>query len=144
MLNKVEIYGRLTSDPEVRYTRDGKAIASFNIAVQKNRDEADFFPVTAYERTAELIEKYLAKGRSIIIVGKLVQDKWTTKEGQNRSRTSIVAEDITFVTASQSSQNGSGEAKASQANNSTPKETKANEGFMDIPDGVDDEGLPFN
>lgn len=99
-INQVILMGRLTRDPEQRTTSTGKTIASFGIAVDRGGqdDTADFFNVTAWEKLGELVVQYLAKGRRVLVQGRLRQDSWDDKEtGKKQSRIEVVATDVTFL-----------------------------------------------
>ena len=99
-INQVILMGRLTRDPEQRTTTSGKGIASFSIAVDRGgqEDAADFFDVTAWEKLGDLVMQYLAKGRRVLVQGRLRQDSWDDKEtGKRRSRIEVVATDVTFL-----------------------------------------------
>lgn len=99
-INQVILMGRLTRDPEQRTTTTGKTIASFSIAVDRGGqdDTADFFNVTAWEKLGELVVQYLAKGRRVLVQGRLRQDSWDDKEtGKKMSRIEVVATDVTFL-----------------------------------------------
>lgn len=97
-INQVILMGRLTRDPEGRSTTTGKNIANFSIAVDRGNDEADFFDVTAWEKLGDLVMQYLAKGRRVLVQGRLRQDSWDDKEtGKRRTRVEVVATDVTFL-----------------------------------------------
>lgn len=99
-INQVILMGRLTRDPEQRSTSTGKNIASFSIAVDRagQDDAADFFDVTAWEKLGDLVMQYLAKGRRVLVQGRLRQDSWDDKEtGKRRTRVEVVATDVTFL-----------------------------------------------
>ena len=99
-INQVILMGRLTRDPEQRTTTTGKNIASFSIAVDRagQDDAADFFDVTAWEKLGDLVMQYLAKGRRVLVQGRLRQDSWDDKEtGKRRTRVEVVATDVTFL-----------------------------------------------
>lgn len=99
-INQVILMGRLTRDPEQRTTTTGKTIASFSIAVDRGgqEDAADFFDVTAWEKLGDLVMQYLAKGRRVLVQGRLRQDSWDDKEtGKRRSRVEVTATDVTFL-----------------------------------------------
>lgn len=99
-INQVILMGRLTRDPEQRTTSTGKTIANFSIAVDRmsQDDSADFFNITAWEKLGDLVVKYLAKGRRVIVQGRLRQDSWDDKEtGKKQSRIEVVATDVTFL-----------------------------------------------
>lgn len=99
-VNQVFLMGRLTRDPEQRTTTTGKTIVSFSIAVDRigQDDSADFFNVTAWEKLGELVMQYLAKGRRVLVQGRLRQDSWDDKEtGKKRSSVEVTATDVTFL-----------------------------------------------
>jgi single-strand DNA-binding protein len=101
-LNVVVVGGRATRDPELKYTASGTAVANVSIAVNRNRkaadgssvDEASFFDVVAWERTAEVAAQFIKKGKAITVIGTLKQDRWTTPEGDPRSKVVIHANRI--------------------------------------------------
>src|ERR1700740_334064 len=105
-LNKVQLAGRLTRDPEIRHTTSGTAIADISLAVSRfykneageTRDETDFIDVTAFGRSAEIIQKHLHKGNPIFVEGRLKLDQWDDKQtGAKRSRLKVIAESMQFV-----------------------------------------------
>lgn len=99
-INQVILMGRLTRDPETRTTPSGKTVTSFSLAVdrQTQDDQADFFDVTAWEKTGELVAQYVTKGRRILVQGRLRQDSWDDKDtGKKRSKVEVVAFDVTFL-----------------------------------------------
>ena len=142
-MNKVILIGRFVRDPEVRYTSNDKCCSTFNIAVdrkykQEGQPEADFPRVIAWGKTAEFIEKYFRQGMKIVIEGRIQTGKYTNKEGQTVYTTDVVAESVEFAESKSASSN---------SNSSKPAESKPKideDGWMNIPDDVDDEGLPFN
>ena len=97
--NKVIIGGRLTSDPELKQTQSGIAVAQFSVAVNRKakQGETDFFNVIAWRQTAEFVSRYFRKGSSICIVGSLQNSTWTDKNGQKHYKTDIVADEVNFV-----------------------------------------------
>jgi single-strand DNA-binding protein len=123
-INQVILMGRLTRDPEQRTTSTGKTIASFSIAVDRggDSDTADFFEVTAWEKLGDLVIQYLAKGRRVLVQGRLRQDSWDDKEtGKKRSRVEVTATDVTFLDgpsdgAGSSSSQPAGPSNAAQKN----------------------------
>ncbi|MCR5719456.1 MAG: single-stranded DNA-binding protein [Lachnospiraceae bacterium] len=149
-MNKVILMGRLTRDPEVRYSQGASqtAVARFSIAVDRrfkrdNEPDADFFNCTAFGKQAEFIEKYLRKGTKIVVVGRIQNDNYTNKDGQMVYSVRVMVDEIEFAESknSQSSDNaGFNNFNAGQS--SAPDQGAAN-GFMNIPDGIDEE-LPFN
>ena len=133
-MNKVVLMGRLTRDPEVRYTQgdNSMAIAKFSLAVNRrfkkeNEPEADFFNCTAFSKQAEFVEKYLKQGTKILLSGRIQNDNYTNKEGQKVYSIQIMVEEMEF---------------AESKNNSTSEPSQSNDGFMNIPDGLQEE-LPF-
>ena len=142
-MNKVILIGRFVRDPEIRYTPNDRCCANFSIAVdrkykQEGQQDADFPRVIAWGKTAEFIEKYFRQGMKIVIEGRIQTSKYTNKEGQTVYTTDVVAESVEFAESKSAASNG---------NNSKPVENKPKideDGWMSIPDNVDDEGLPFN
>lgn len=96
-MNFTALRGRFTADPEIRRTGTGKAVCSFSLACNRRNDQADFFDCVAYETTAENIAKFFAKGRVIIILGRLQARKWTDREGNSRKTVEIVVRDFYFA-----------------------------------------------
>lgn len=145
-MNKVILMGRLTRDPEVRYSQGAEpmAVARYTLAVDRRgrRDEngqnADFISCVAFARNAEFAEKYFRKGTKIAITGRIQTGSYNDREGRKVYTTDVVVEDQEFAESksSQNSQNG--------GNRQAPTEQPdAGDGFMNIPDGIDEE-LPFN
>lgn len=146
-MNKSILMGRLTRDPEIRYSQGDNptAIARFSLAVdrrtRRDGDEqtADFISCLAFGKTAEFAEKYLRKGTKIVCVGRIQTGSYTNRDGQKVYTTEVVVEELEFAEskAAASTQDNGGNSfvpVAPQANN---------DGFMNVPDGID-EGLPFN
>lgn len=106
-INQVILMGRLTRDVELRATSSGKNVAEFSLAVDGMNDKTDFFDVTAWDKTAEIMEKYTAKGSKVLVQGRLRQDNWEDKDGNKRSKVAITAFDVTFLDSKQGSQDGS-------------------------------------
>ena len=102
MLNHIVIMGRLTRDPELRKTNSGTSVASFTVAVDRDRapegqeKETDFIDCVAWRGTAEFVEKYFKKGRMIVVSGRLQLRDWTDKEGNKRRSAEIVADSCYF------------------------------------------------
>lgn len=131
-MNTVILLGRLTSDPDIRSTRDGKAVASFTLAVDRYKEGADFIRCQAWEKRADFCEKYLKKGTKIAIRGRIRTGDYTDKDGKKVYTTDVVIEDIEFA-----------QTKAAQAAQEAPEPKPDENGFMDIPDNIGEE-LPFN
>lgn len=102
MLNKIFLMGRLTRDPELRRTQAGTAVASFSLAVDRDRGkkgedkETDFIDIVAWRNTAEFVSKYFAKGRMAVVEGRLQIRDWTDKEGNKRRSAEVIADNIYF------------------------------------------------
>ena len=98
-MNRVCIMGRLTRDPELRRTQSGKAVTSFPIAVDRDGKDAgtDWFDVVAWERTAEFATQYCAKGRKVVVDGRLQARDWTDKDGNKRRAVEIIAHSVYFA-----------------------------------------------
>jgi single-strand DNA-binding protein len=141
-INQVILMGRLTADPEQRTTSTGKVIASFSIAVDRGGqdDATDFFNVTAWEKLAELVVKYLGKGRRVLVQGRLRQDSWDDKEtGKKRSKVEVVATDVTFLDGPSS--DGQGASPSSSSSSSKKTEDVVIEDIDDKP--IDLSEIPF-
>ena len=152
-MNKVILVGRLTRDPEVRYSagEGSMAIARYSLAVDRRgrRDNAgsdqptaDFINIVAFGRDGEFAEKYLRKGMRILVEGRIQTGSYTNKEGQKVYTTDIVVERHEFVESKGASQGGSGDSFAASGAGQ-PMAQPEGDGFMNIPDGIDEE-LPFN
>jgi single-strand binding protein len=103
LLNRVVLIGRLTKDPELRYTPNGVAVANFTLAVDRNFKNAqgerdtDFIPCVVYRQLAELVTNYLAKGKLAAVDGRIQVRSFTGQDGQKRWVTEIIAEDVRFL-----------------------------------------------
>ena len=122
--NKVILGGRLTADPELKTTQSGIAVVSFSIAVNRRyknaaqQTEADFFNVTAWRSTAELVARYFRKGSSICVVGTIQNSTWTDQQNVKHYRTDIVADEVMFVDSR--AESGAGEEGFAAPSFSTP------------------------
>lgn len=102
MMNQVVLMGRMTADPELRHTQSGVAVTTFRLAVDrdfKDKDgekKADFLPVVCWRGTAEFVSKYFSKGRLVAVCGRLQVREYTTKDGDKRYATEIVADNVYF------------------------------------------------
>ena len=136
--------GRLTRDPEVRYSQgeSATAVARFTLAVDRRfrRDDAstDFIGCVAFGRNAEFIEKYFRQGTKALITGRIQTGSYTNRDGQKVYTTDVVVEDQEFA----ESKNSQGESGFQSTSRPMPS-AAAGDGFMNIPDGIDEE-LPFN
>ena len=141
--------GRLTRDPEVRYSQgeNATAIARYTLAVDRrfnrNNDDqtADFISCVAFGRSGEFAEKYLHKGTKIAVTGRIQTGSYTNKDGVKVYTTDIVVEDQEFAESKNASQQAGGDYAPAGRTQSAPM--AAGDGFMNIPDGIDEE-LPFN
>ncbi|MGN8706674.1 single-stranded DNA-binding protein [Bacillota bacterium HCP3S3_E9] len=145
-MNKVNLIGRLTADPEVRYTQGDQpiCIASYRLAVERRgkkvegQQNADFISIKAFGKGGEFAEKYLHKGMKVAVSGHIQTGSYTRQDGQNVYTTDVIADEQEFC-----------ESKAANdvAQNTAPKETQKEkppiDDFMSIPNGIDEE-LPFN
>ncbi len=150
-MNKVILMGRLTRDPEVRYSQgdNSMAIARFTIAVDRrvrrdsnNGDEqtADFISCVAFGRTADFLERYGRKGTKFVVEGRIQTGSYTNKDGQRVYTTDVVVENVEFAESKNAA--GSSDSGSTPAERPAPSGA-AGDGFMNIPDGIDEE-LPFN
>lgn len=141
-MNKIILCGRLTKDPEVRYSQGATQTAVARVSLAVNRKwkregepEADFFNCTAFGKQAEFIEKYLKKGSKVLVSGRVQNDNYTNKDGQKVYAVNIMIEEIEFAESK-----NAGQQDTNQRHQDRPAYT--NDGFMSIPDG-EEEQLPF-
>lgn len=147
-MNKVMLMGRLTRDPEVRYTQANEpmAVARYTLAVDRrikrdSENSADFISCVAFGKTGEFAEKYLKKGTKIVVIGRLQTGSYTNKDGAKVYTTDVVVEEHEFAesrAAASSAGFGSGSV---QPDMPTPQDAMAHD-FMNIPNDVED-NLPF-
>ena len=152
-MNKVILMGRLTRDPEVRYSQGASqtAVARFSVAVDRRfkregEPDADFFNCTCFGKQAEFVERYLNKGVKVVLSGRVQNDNYTNKDGQMVYSVRIMVDEIEFA-ESKNASGGNGEGGYNNGGyaggNNAPAASGAGDGFMNIPDGIDEE-LPFN
>ena len=157
-MNKVILMGRLTRDPEVRYSQGASATAvgRFSIAVDRKfkregEPDADFFNCTSFGKQAEFVEKYLRKGTKVVVVGRIQNDNYTNKDGQQVYSVRIMVDEIEFA-ESKNAAGGNGEGSygagsygsgSNGGHQSQAPSGGAGDGFINIPNGID-EDLPFN
>ena len=102
MLNKAILMGRLTRDPELRYTQSNLPVVSFSIAVDRNyggngkERQTDFIDIVAWRRTAEFVSQWFTKGMMIVVVGSIQSRRWQDKNGNNRTSIEVVADEVQF------------------------------------------------
>ncbi len=153
-MNKVILMGRLTRDPEVRYSQgeSATAVARYTLAVDRRfkRDgeqSADFINCVVFGKSAEFAEKYFHQGIKIAITGRIQTGSYTNKDGQKVYTTDVVVEEQEFAESKGASNAGGGgysQPAAAPAPAARPEPSAAaGDGFMNIPDGIDEE-LPFN
>jgi single-strand DNA-binding protein len=143
-MNKVILMGRLTRDPEVRYTDNGNSIARYTLAVDRKfkregEPDADFISCVSFGKSAEFAEKYFKQGTKIAITGRIQTGSYTNKDGQKVYTTDVVIEEQEFAESKSSSGSDSG---YQQTQRPAPSQA-VGDGFMNIPDGLDEE-LPFS
>lgn len=137
-MNSVNLTGRLTRDPEIRYTDAGLSIARFSIAVDRRfykdgEQSADFINIVSFGKTAEFIEKWFKKGTKIEVSGRIQTGSYANNDGAKVYTTDVVAEQVGFA-----------ESKNSQNSGANSPSEAQDDGFMNIPDGGIDEEMPFN
>lgn len=141
-MNKVILMGRLTRDPDVRVSNTADrqiTVARYTLAVDRrakrdgNDQTADFISCVAFDRAAEFAEKYLHQGTKVLVTGRIQTGSYTNKEGHKVYTTDVMIEEQEFC-----------ESKGQGIVEKPSPNTSAGDGFMNLPDGMDDEGLPFN
>ena len=153
-MNKVILMGRLTRDPDIRYSQgeNAMAIARYTLAVDRRvkRDAegqtADFISCVAFSRVAEFAERYLHQGTKIVVEGRIQTGSYTNKDGQKVYTTEVVVENCEFAESKGSASEASATGRPEPSNDTSFYEpvNAAGDGFMNIPDGLEDDGLPFN
>lgn len=136
-MNKVILMGRLTRDPEVRYSASSTAIARYTLAVDRmytreNDPTADFIPCVCFGKTAEFAENHLHKGIKIAVTGRIQTGSYTNRDGQKVYTTDVVVEQQEFA-----------ESRSASSASAQQPAPALDDGYINIPDGIDDE-LPFN
>lgn len=141
-MNKTVLMGRLTADPQVRYSQgdNATAVARYTLAVNRKfkkdgEPTADFIPCVAFGRSAEFTEKYFRKGMQVAVSGRIQTGSYTNKDGNKVYTTDVVVEEQEFAESKAANQQN----QQSAGSGSIP----ASDGFMNIPDGMDEE-LPFS
>jgi single-strand DNA-binding protein len=159
--NKVILVGNLTRDPEVRYTSGGTAVTDIGMAISRNwtdrstnerKEETTFVDVTLWGRTAEIAGEYLAKGRPVLIEGRLQLDQWEDRDtGQKRSKLKVIGESMQLLGSrgegggppGQSSGAGRQSGQASQPSQAGAASQAPHEAFYDSPSSAPDDDVPF-
>ena len=152
-MNKVILMGRLTRKPEISWNEEDLCIARFTLAVDRRfkregQQDADFIGCVAFGRTAEFVEKYFRQGMRMVISGRIQTGSYTNRDGQKVYTTDVVAEEVEFAESKATSDalrnnSGMGGGYQPQAPSAPSPSGAAGDGFMNIPDGIDEE-LPFN
>ena len=156
-MNKVILMGRLTRDPDIRYSagENSTAVARYTLAVDRRfrRDgeqTADFISCVAFGRTAEFAEKYFHQGIRIVISGRIQTGSYTNRDGVKVYTTDVVVEEQEFAESKSASAENSGgfgggyrQSQAAAPAHAPAAASASADGFMNIPDGIDEE-LPFN
>lgn len=155
-MNKVILMGRLTRDPEVRYSQGTSqtSVARFSVAVDRRfkregEPDADFFNCTCFGKQAEFVERYLHKGTKVVLCGRIQNDNYTNKDGQMVYSVRVMVDEIEFAESKNASAGNNDGGYNNGYNNggfgggNAPAASGAGDGFMNIPDGIDEE-LPFN
>lgn len=125
-MNKVVLIGRLTRDPELRYTPNGSAVCTFTIAVdrpftsQSGEREADFIEIVVWNKTAENVSKYMSKGRQIAVDGRLQIRQYEGNDGQRRWRAEVIANTVEFLGSGNGGSNG-GQSGYANSSSSAPR-----------------------
>lgn len=146
-MNRVILMGRLVRDPEIRYTSGERsmAVARYTLAVDRrgrksqdgNEQTADFINIVAFGKAGEFVEKYFRQGLRVLVSGRIQTGSYTNKEGQKVYTTDVIADDQEFADSKNS-------AGGYQPTSRPAPSDAVGDGFMSIPDDVEDEGLPFN
>ena len=148
-MNRAILMGRLTRDPEVRYSSGERsmAIARYTLAVDRgfkrgdsSEQNADFMPCVAFDKAGEFAERYFRQGMRVLVSGRIQTGSYTNKEGQKVYTTEVIIDTQEFA----DSKGASDGSSSYQASTRPSPASASTDGFMNIPDGVDDEGLPFN
>lgn len=147
-MNRVILMGRLTKDPDIRYTQGERsmAIARYTLAVDRRgrrgqdssaeQQTADFINCVAFDRAAEFAEKYFRQGMRVLVSGRIQTGSYVNQEGRKVYTTEVILDDQEFADSKGASGRGPEQRQVQGAD--------IGDGFMNIPDGVEDEGMPFN
>ena len=149
--NRVILLGRLTRDPEVRFSSGNNAICKLGLAVSRTyttrdgekREETTFVDVDAFGRVAEILGKYLSKGKPVLIEGRLQLDTWESREGEKRSKLKVVCENFQFVGSGGAPGNEGGGGGGSPYERSSPPPRGGSAPSEAPAENFDDEDIPF-
>lgn len=153
-MNRVILMGRLTRDPEVRYSQGERsmAIARYTLAVDRRgrrsqdstEQTADFIPCVAFDRAGEFAERYFRQGMRVLVSGRIQTGSYTNRDGQKVYTTEVIVDDQEFADSKGAAADMGGYRPAAAPAERPAPSSAIGDGFMNIPDGVEDEGLPFN
>lgn len=146
MFNRVVLVGRLTRDPELKYTPNGTAVATFSLAINRkfNREETDFIDVVAWRQNAEFCANYGSKGRLTLVEGRIQVRTYETQEGQKRKVTEVVADELRFLDKGTSQGSGGGQPAARRESNdwdNLGREVRLED--IDMLDKPEEDEIPF-
>jgi len=138
--NQVILTGRFTKDPELRYTPNGQAVASFAIATNRTRvgqdgekiEEVQYFDIVVWAKQAEFVSQYLGKGRKVMIVGRLQNRSWEAQDGTKRYKTEVIASEVNFMD-SKGAEGGPAKAQPSEAKPKKEEESEEEINIDEIP-----------
>lgn len=147
-MNKVMLIGRLVRDPDIKTSQSGVAVARYTIAVDRRfkkdgEQSADFIGCIAFGKTAEFAEKYFTKGIKIAVVGRIQTGSYENKDGQRIYTTDVVVEENEFTESKRATSESVSQPGGTSAAAATPADATGPDGFMNIPDDIDEE-LPFD
>lgn len=147
-MNKVMLIGRLVRDPDIKASQSGVVVARYTIAVDRRfkkdgEQTADFIGCIAFGKTAEFAEKYFAKGIKIAVVGRIQTGSYKNKDGQMVYTTDVVVEENEFTEGKRATSENNSQSVGTPAVATTPADAAGPDGFMNIPDDIDEE-LPFD
>ncbi len=154
-MNKVILMGRLTREPDIRYSQgeNSMAIARYTLAVdrrvrgQNGEQAADFISCVAFGKAAEFVEKFLHQGTKILVTGRIQTGSYTNRDGQRIYTTDVIIEEQEFAESKSSAAgrtNAANNQGGYQQTSRPAPSSAAADGFLNIPEGVEDEELPFN
>lgn len=162
-LNRVQLIGNLTRDPELRYTPNGTAVCSFGLATNRSwttetgekHDESEFHNVVSWNKLAELCSQFLVKGRKVYVEGRLSTRSWQTPEGQQRSKTEVVIDDMILLDSRKSQEEGGSQAhfeapqkstapvRSKQASEKAEKPAEEKEEKQEVEEQISPDDIPF-
>lgn len=146
-MNKVILIGRLTREPDIRYSRNGLAVAQYTLAVDRKvksgEQNVDFINCVAFGKNAEFAGKYLNRGTKIAVVGRIQVDSYTNRDGQKIKTMQVVVDEYEFAESKNASGSGNNDSSVFSGPGGMLPNGTAGEGWINFPDGIDEE-LPFN